>query len=223
MNWFSSKPKLSAEVFLRGFYDTNLFPESDIGGAFWESFCRGAQNTVAQCDPAFSNVDATLLRDEMLALRFEVIGIAWLHRVKDRFAPGHSDFTCRYLEERGQSAVWERMEPYNQAVARSTSGGHDPKTRSGRGYLTFLNSMRTQLFDEWVRKGFDPKIAARAANRIGSESPWKANRTHSYLSFALTDRLSAEVNHAARLAILTLISGFYNGASDEIAKVKIIE
>ena len=112
------------------------------------------------------------------------------------------------------------MEPYNQAVAKAVVGGSDSNTRTGRAYITFINEMRSRLFDKWVVTLSDPKDAARPANRIGSDVPWKAQKTHVYLSFELTDQLQCEVNEEARMNLMTLIQGFFNGASEELGKVK---
>jgi hypothetical protein len=120
-------------------------------------------------------------------------------------------------------SLWELMETYNQATARSTTHGADPESRSGRARLTFLNQMRASLFDEWIAKGFDGGAVARAANRMGSEIPWKARSTHTYLSFALTDQLDVEINEDARLSIFSIIKGFYDGAKESIKEVKIIK
>ena len=115
------------------------------------------------------------------------------------------------------------MENYNQATARSTTGGHDPNSRKGRDYITFVNQMRVELFDNWVKLGYDPKAVARASNRLGSETPWKSKRVHTYLAFALTDKLDCEVNDEAMFRISAFIQGFYAGASEAIKEVKIVE
>jgi len=58
---------------------------------------------------------------------------------------------------------------------------------------------------------------------LGSETPWKEKRVHTYLAFALTDKLGCEVNDKARLRILAIIQGFYAGSSESIKEVKIVE
>lgn len=223
MGLFSRKPKTTTDAFCSQFYDSFVFAPAIAGIDPWAAFCETNRNMIGEHDSAFLSVDLDRLMAELRTLRLEVFGIAWLHHVKDTFAPVQSDFTMRNLHDRGASDLWDGMETYNQATARSTSGGYDPKSATGRSYLTFLSQMRTSLFDSWVEQGFDPKVAARAANRLGSDVPWKANRTHTYLSFTLTDRLAVEIKEEARVAILAVIDGFYGGAKEAIQEVRITE
>ena len=83
--------------------------------------------------------------------------------------------------------------------------------------------MRMELFEKWVKLGYDGEIVARAANRLGSDTSWKSNRAHTYLSFALTKQLECEVNDGARPGIMAIIHGFYVGSSESIKEVKVVE
>ncbi|MFC1462707.1 hypothetical protein ACFLQU_03790 [Verrucomicrobiota bacterium] len=222
MGLFDRKPKVSIQQWCNDFYSSSLFAPP-IGGADpWELFCNSVRDQVAQADPTFLQVDGNVLSDQMLALRLEVIGIAWILRVKDDFSPRQSLCTQQYLTDHNQDHYWEMMGPFNQAVAKATVAGSDGNTAAGRAHITFMNSMRTQLFDKWSATVSDPKHAARAANRIGSDVPWKAHKTHIYLSFALTDQLQCEVNEEARKKLMAVIQGFFDGTSEELKKVKIV-
>ena len=222
MGLFDQKPKMSVQEWCEHFYGNYVFA-SPIGGAHpWQIFCNSARDQVAQADPSFSEVDDVALSDQLLALHLEVIGIAWILLVKDDLSSKQSECTRLYLLNHNQERFWEMMEPYNQAVAKATVGGSDSSTRKGRAHITFINSMRTQLFDKWVAMVSDPKDAARPANRIGSDVPWKSHKTHVYLSFALTDQLQCEVNEEARKGLMAVIHGFFDGASEELRKVKIV-
>lgn len=223
MGLFSRKRKISTIEFCTEFYNQSIF-SPDIGGMDpWKTFCETFYKSIAEVDPAFGKVDISALISELRALRLEVFGIAWLHHVNDKFAPGQSEFTKHYLEENRIADIWESMENYNQATARSTTGAHDPNSRIGRGNLVYLNQRRVELFDEWSKLGYDPKAVARMANRLGSDTAWKTNRVHVYLSFALTDQLKCEVNDEARPRILAIIQGFYEGSSESIKEVKIMD
>jgi hypothetical protein len=220
MGLFDRKPKMSVQDWCEHFYSNYVFA-SPIGGADpWQLFCNSARDQVAQSDPTFSDVDAVILSDQLLALRLEVIGIAWILRVKDDLSPKQSECTRLYLLNRNQESFWEMMEPYNQAVAKATVGGSNSST--GRANITFMNSMRKQLFDKWTAMVSDPKDAARPANRFGSDVPWKSHKTHVYLSFALTDQLHCELNEEARKVLMAVIQGLFDGASEELLKVKIV-
>ena len=222
MGLFDRKPKISVQEWCENFYNNQVF-SSPIGGADpWQLFCTSVRDQITQSDPTFSEVDAVALYDQLLALRLEVIGIAWVLGVKDDLSPKQSESTRLYLLNHNRERFWDMMEPFNQAVAKATVGGSDPSTRTGRAHITFMNSMRTQLFDKWIGTVSDGKDAARAANRIGSNVPWKSYKTHIYLSFALTDQLHCEVNEEARDGLIAVIGGFFDGASEELRKVKIV-
>ena len=222
MGLFDRKSKMSVQEWCEHFYSNYVFAPF-IGKADpWQLFCNSNRDQVAQADPSFSKVDEAALSDQLLALRLEVIGIAWTLRVKDNLAHKQSESTRLYLQNYNQERFWEMMEPYNQAVAKATVGRSDSSTRTGRAHITFMNLMRTQLFNKWTTMVSDPKDAARPANRIGSDVPWKAHKTHVYLSFALTDQLQCEVNEEARKGLMAVIQGFFDGASEELQKVKIV-
>lgn len=222
MGLFDRKPKVSVQQWCNEFYSNSVFAPL-IGGADpWELFCSSVRDQVEQGDSTVSRVAGQMLSDQMLALRLEVIGIAWMIRVKDDFSPKQSQCTQEYLAAHNQDHYWEMMEPYNQAVAKATVGGSGGSTAAGRAHITFMNSMRAQLFDEWSATVSNPKHAARAANRVGSDVPWKSQKTHVYLSFALTDQLQCEVNEKSRRSLMAVIQGFFDGASEELKKVKIV-
>ena len=221
MSWFSRKPRVSVVDWCDDFYDQYVFA-APIGDCDpWQLHCDSLVKTLAEVDYSVNTVDRGSLYEHLLALRLEVIAIAWLLTVKDRYAPLQSECTRTYLKYIKQDKYWMLMEPYNRATAKATTGGVDPRSRSGRAFITFINSMRTQLFDEWVEI-VSPEDASRAANRIGSETPWKDKRTHVYLSYALTDQLHVEFNDAARASLLTAIQGFYDGAVEKLRQCKIV-
>jgi hypothetical protein len=223
MGLFNRKPKISIQEWCEDFYGNYVFAPRIGNVDPWQVFCETNRKMISQSDSNFSQVNDSELSDQLLALRLEVIGIAWIIHVKDNLAPKQSECTRLYLLNHGQERFWDMMEPYNQATAKSTVGGSDSSTRTGRAHITFMNSMRMQLFDKWITTVSDAKDAARAANRIGSNVPWKANRTHVYLSFALADQLECEFNDEARMGIMAVIQGFFNGASEELQKVKIFD
>ena len=178
MGLFSSKRKTTTEVFSKEFYDQSVFAPNIAGSDPWFLFCEGSQKMIAASDHRFNQVKTDSLMDELKALRLEVVGLAWLHQVKDKFAPVQSDFTKRYLESKGAASIWQMMEAYNKAVARSTTLGVDPNTSGGRARITFINQMRAGIFDEWYKLGYDPEAVARAANRLASDVAWKTKAVH---------------------------------------------
>ena len=222
MGLFVKKKIVSTEKFCREFYDQHIFAH-DIGGVDpWNVFCNEVYKKITEVDPEFGEVELTIFTSELRTLRLEVVGLVWIHHVKDNFAPTQSEFTKNYLEEYSIDDVWEAMEDYNQAIARSTTAGYDMNSGMGRGKITFLNTMRADLFDAWIDAGYDNIAVARAANRYGSKTAWKSSRVRTYLTAALTGRLDCKVNDEARFRIMAVIYGFYEGVSKELKKVKII-
>jgi len=220
---FLQKRKVSTEEFCTEFYEQSIFSPEISGVDVWRIFCETSYKTIAEADSRFEQVAISPFTSELQALYLEVFGIAWVHCLKDRFAPEQSEFTKHYLEERGFAEIWEAMANYNQATAQSAEVGLDAKTRRGRARLVGINVLRTGLFDRWVALGYDPESVARAANRFGSHTASKSRWTKACLSLALTNRLECEVNTEAHLRIQGITHGFYAGASEAIKEVSIVD
>ena len=118
------------------------------------TYCETINRSVTEVDPKFADVEIELLMAELTVIRFEVFGLAWLHQQGDKRAAEQSDFTRVYLENSSRTDIWEAMVPYNQAIAQSSTFGQTSETGTGRAYLTFVNSMRMDLFDCWYAMGF---------------------------------------------------------------------
>lgn len=222
MGLFDRKQKMAVQQWCNEFYSNSVFAPSIRSTDPWEMFCSTVRDQVAQLDPAVLGIDDQKLSDQLLALRLEVVGIAWMIRLKDDFSPKQSEYTQSYLASHKLGQYWEMMEPYNQAVAKAAISGSDSSTATGLAHITFINSMRMQLFKKWISTVSDPKHAARAANRFGTDVSWKSQKTHIYLSFALTRQLQCEINDEARGSLIAVIEGFFNGASEELDRVKIV-
>lgn len=176
MKFFNRKPKARPDEFCRDFYNNQILHPNIEGLDVSSIYFDTVRQSVIEADSSFASVDLQLFTDEMTVLRFEVFGIAWLHEVGDKLVAAQSEFTKEYLEKRGELDIWESIEPYNQAVARSSTLGQKPDTASGRAYLVFVDSMRMQLFEKWHKQGFDPKCVARAANRLSTEEAWQKSQ-----------------------------------------------
>jgi len=220
MGFFLYKSKISTDNFCKNIYDQLVFAPELRGVDLWKVMCETNYKMITDADPQFRKVDIEDLTSEMRALYLEVVGLAWLHHVKDKFAPIQSEFTKQYLKDKGVSELWQTMEDYNQATARATTSGYNPNSRTGRAGITFLNQVRANLFDEWYKLGYSADASTRAANRFGSKQVWKAVLT--CLSVTLTKRLGYEVNDDARMKIIFIIQGFFDGASESIKSVKIV-
>jgi hypothetical protein len=159
MGFFSRKPKVRLDEFCREFCDTHLL-HADVAGI---------KRSITEVEPRFAAVETERLMAEVTVIRFEVFGLAWLHQQGDKRAAEQSELTRLYLEESSRTDIWEAMESYNQAVARSSTLGKTTETPGGRAYLAFVNRMRADLFDAWSALGFAPVSVARAANRLSTD------------------------------------------------------
>jgi hypothetical protein len=141
----------------------------------------------------------------------------------DKHAAAQSEFTKRYLEERGQADLWNDMERYNRAVGQSSTLGQSPETALGRAYLTFRNRMVADLFDAWCAQGYDPKAVARAANRLFTDVAWGKGATPGLLMVALCEVLGCEVNEEAKHRLVAAICGFYDGFRQALKAIAVSE
>jgi hypothetical protein len=221
MGFFNRKPKVRLEDFCRDFYDRNLLHPEVAGIDLARAFCETIKRLIAEVDPRFDTVDRELLITEITLIRFEVFGLAWLHQQGDKRAAEQSEFTKRYLEERSRTDVWEAMQPYNQAIARSSRLGRTSETPTGRAYFTFIDKMRADLFDKWFELGFDPLSVGRAVNRLATDVAWKQGLTAGFLMLTLCERLRCDVNEEAQSRLAASIRGLYNGVTESLKMVKI--
>ena len=223
MSLFSKKQEVEIEPFCRLFYENvilNCVVEGiDINAKIFDTL----KNALVATDSNFANIDSQIFNDEIIALQFELYALAWLHQYGDKSAVTQSAFTKNYLNEKTQNDIWEAMEPYNQAIARSTTIGRTPEKAF---YLARVNTTRANLFVQYHEEGFDDICIARALNRLFSEEVWKRGITAGLLLFALCDRLGFgkdfEPGKEAHHRWFIEINDFYEKDRGSISKVKII-
>ena len=221
MGLFSRKQTVRLGTFCADFYDKNILSPVvegvDIGRAYFETVMR----SVMEADQALAAVDVDRFVFEMTLVRFEAFGLAWLHELGDKHAAAQSAYTKTYLEERGRESIWTSLEPYNQAIARSSTMGHTLETHTGRAYLTFVDRMRADPFDQWHGQGLDPEAVARDAKRISTNVAWDKGITAAFLMWTLCERLGCELNEEAQFRLITAIRGLYAGARQALRRVKV--
>ncbi len=221
MGLFNRKQRVQLATFCRDFYDTHILnpviADMDAGRAYFESVMR----SVAEVDATFASVDCDRFFSEMTLIRFEVFGLAWIHQLGDKHAAAQSAYTKTYLEERDRADIWTGLEPYNLAIARSSTMGQTSETRTGRAYLTFINKMRADLFDEWHKQGIEPDAVARAANRTATDVSWEKGVTAAFLMLTLCDRLGCQLNEEGQFRLIAVIRGLYDGARETMKQVKV--
>jgi len=222
MGFFDRRPKASVAGFCQRFYDQSILAQIgpvDAHAALAESDLR----SLVEADASFAGVDQGAFTLELAAVRFEVFSLAWLHNVKDKFAPSQTAFTKVYLHQRGRTDIWEAMLPYNKAIAQSATNGCDSSTPAGRGILTFVHSFRADIFITWQKQGYDLEAAGRATNRLCTDVAWKERVTAALVATVLSRAVGVDPNEAALLRATAIVIGFYNGAAEAIGQVRIQE
>lgn len=228
---FTRKQEVRMNEFCRDFYEKNILNPVlqgvlDAGAAFVEV----VKKELVEVDPKLANIDEKMLAEEMVLLRFEIFGLAWVHKFDEKSSVAQSAFTKHYLHEKGRDDIWENMEFYNQAVARSsTLRASDPKAPDYR-YLAKVNKTRADLFDKFLNEGVEPGAIARALNRLFTEAAWENDDTRMLLMFGLYDHLGFGpscakdkwANEEAQFRLKGVILGLYKGASEAIEEVKIV-
>lgn len=221
MGLFSRKPKVQLDAFCRNFFDRNLFNPEIVGGEAGRNYAETVKRSVSEADATFSQVEYSQLLAELTLIRFEVFGLAWLHQFGDKHAATQSAYTKAYLEERDQANMWDSLMPYNQAIARSSTMGQTSDTSQGRAYLTFINTMRADLFDAWHKKGIEADAVARAANRIATDISWKKGITPAFVMLTLCERLGCQLNEEGQFRLIAVIRDLYDRARETMKQVKI--
>ena len=221
MGLFSRKQEVPLDTFCADFYDKQILnpvvASVDLGRTWFETVMRA----VTEVDQTLAAVDCDTCFSEMTLIRFEVFALAWLHQLGDKHAAAQSAYTKGYLEQKGRQDIWANLEPYNRAIARSSTLGHTYETAIGRAYLTFRNTMLADLFDKWHTQGLEPDAVARAANRLLTEVAWKKGITAAFLMLTLCDRLGCELNEEGQFRLIAVIRGLYDGARERLRQVKV--
>lgn len=221
MGLFSRKTKTDAAEFTRGFYDRSVFGPDPTGEDFAQTYAESTWHLIIKAAPSFAAASVPKLKEELRALRLEMIGTAWTHESKPEAALAVNEFTKGYLSGIGRFDLWEAMTEYNKAVADSTTYGADPKTGAGRARIVMVNTTRANLFEDWVGQGRDPEAAARVANRAGSEASWKTGITQLVLAVQMTRRLDIEGSDPIWERLAAVAYGFYQGAKEALDDVQL--
>jgi hypothetical protein len=222
MGFFSRSTKVSASTFAKSYYDAWVFAAGPTGLDFPKSHAETTQRLISEVSPSFAAVSLPNFKEELLALRMEMIGTAWTHASDAEAALQVSEFTKDYLTAMHRSDLWKTMTEYNKAVADSSTYGADPETKSGRARIAFVNSLRANLFSDWVAQGRDGQAAARVANRVGSDTSWDAGITPLVLAVEVARRIDIEGSEPIVQRLAAVAYGFYQGAKEALDGVRLV-
>ena len=225
------KPKNNIEEFCQEFYDSQIFHTpviagKDITSLWWET----VYDNVVEADHSFANIDPTLFRREMTAIRLEMFSMALANKFKnEKHCISQSIFTRLYLEKNEKLELWDIMGEYNQAIAQSLTMTADGK-QMGAGRLAQADKSRADMFYRWCKDNIaDPqniteqekgilKCVAHAANRVGADVKRNDCILVRRLAARLASRLGCDINlkREALFGLGTAIFGLYKGAEEAI-------
>ena len=217
--------KVSVQDFFQDFYDSQVFHPVIAGQDMKWSYIDTAYDSIVKIDKLFNSVDRNVFRKEMMAVRMEMVGLAFTHKIKNKEQLlNQSLFTEDYLNKIAQSEIWDIMGEYNQAIARSSTDITKGE-RASRATIVMINNMRILLWEEYLKKyykdGMDKTCIARICNREGCEVAWGKHVTDRYLMARLADRVGCNesINPDALMVVASVIWGFYQGAKEAIKSV----
>lgn len=121
--------------------------------------------------------------------------------------------------------IWDGAESYNKAIAQSATHGCDSSTAFGRGRITFVNSMRSELYNKYKTEGvgLDMKCVARVLNKYGTDERWKKLViTLEYLVITLCQNLNCQLNQEAQFHLIATLKGMYDGSKQSLEGIKLI-
>jgi hypothetical protein len=221
----ADKMKVSVQDFFQDFYDSQVFHPVIAGQDMKWSYIDIAYDSIVNIDKLFNSVDRNIFRKEMIAVRMDMVGLAFTHIIKNmERLLNQSLFTKDYLIKNGQSEIWDIMGEYTHAIAKSSTDIVKGE-RALRATILMINDMRSLLFEKYMNKyfkeGMDVSCITHVCNKEGCEVAWSKKVTLKYLvaSFADRVRCNESINPEAIMAIATVIWGFYQGAKDAIKSI----
>ena len=224
MSFFSKKQKVTLDEFCRDFYDKNILESVVTGIDMSDTYYELILKNLKEVDGTSDVINSSNFRKEILTLRFELFSLAWFHEFGDKLAIANSIFTKQYLTDKVKDELWEKAEPYNQAIAASATHGCTSLTASGRARLMNVNKGRVDLFNKYYNDNIDAKCVARALNRYGTDGNWKyLSITLGYVVIEVCKILNCDLNDEARFQLIAVLKGFYDGVKQNIENIKIVD
>lgn len=210
--------KVRVQNFFQDFYNSQVFHPVIAGDDLKWSYIDEVYDSIIEKDKAFHLVDKNIFRKEMMALRMEMIGLAFSHNIKNKeLLLSQSLFTKKYLENNNEPELWDIMGEYNKGVAMSMDYSKNERE------ISLNNVRRASLYDGYVHNypDMDKYCIARVCNRDGSEDAWKKQYTIMRLTARFCDRADCDEKIDETLTVVSsVIWGFYQGAKDAIKSVK---
>ncbi|MCJ7790248.1 MAG: hypothetical protein MUP69_08730 [Candidatus Atribacteria bacterium] len=135
--------------------------------------------------------------DELMALRFGLFALAWIHKfVSDKIIVAQSAFTKCYLHEKGKDDIWSGMEHCNEIIDGATLNW---LSSLGKISLSLNYNMRKDLTAKNIETTKELSIevnesAERANNRLWSENARKQKLLLASPMFTFCNKLYFDTN-----------------------------
>ena len=226
----------------------------------WASHLDVLKKMVAEADQSFSSVDTNLLRQEITALHMGVFALEFTIRVKLKLEDMVREvlFTKHYLEHNQRVDLWHVLLDYNDVIDHSVFMNDDGRSAEldsawkrgwsaflidpkdadmnsawARGRVTFMNTYRWGLFEEWIKSNVaDPQsptdeekeklqCLSIALKRVGADIRHPDSVAVRLLNSRLVGRLGcvSNLNAQARFIMAASVFGFFKIAKNHLKSV----
>lgn len=166
----------SLSEFCKTYYCANLLPFSWDDGNKLAVQADRVSKALKQADEAIELGEPLLFLAEIMALRYEVFALAWVHTKGESRAAEQSEVTRRFLNADGWSGTWDDMEDYNLSIGEFAA----------KGSPVIVSPYASQNIDEIALK--------RALNRLSTEAAWTAGVIPELMAETFFRRLEISVN-----------------------------
>lgn len=238
-----SKRKPTTEDICREYYESQIFRPTGDDEASPSTFFADASIRLEEIDASFKRVDFATFYKEMVAVNFELFGLAWInHYFKPNeespvsFAPEEIVFTKRYVKD---SDIWERMGFYNNAIAETIA-----EETISRGWGRFrdipsaireedrekiaetgLIAQTEDLIEEFSKYITDSECRGRLVYRFLAvhDTRWDISRItllSQKLSLTMMKQLGCELEQTGFFALQRFIIGLYENAVNYLDAVR---
>ncbi len=242
MRLFRKITKVSIGDYCKDIYDNMLRADAsttDMG----KDIPSVVYDSIVEADTSFQAINRSLFCTEIQTIQLELFALAWMDNFKqDNYTIPQSIFTYYYLKEKGKLNIWDAMERYNLAIAKTATmtANEQPmtgETTIGRATITMINNVRSELFKRWAQSNLKDSgkptkdernlltCVARVGNRLGVDiqkhNQLGNRRIAALLLFRVGWKKDADLSPEAgyRLAVATL--SMYEVPKKDLQKINL--
>ena len=249
MGLFSKKVGATIEEYFTELYDKTLFSLHIGGEDKYSTIYRRFLNTLSEINRSVAEVSQEQFIKEIIALRLELITVAWVDRYRDyNYAIEQSIYTLFYLMRNDRADIWNVMREYNNALQEAATVRRDRKNSSVRKSQEQIKSIvhaRFELSDickKWCNsesspsrfvkdqqtklnyEGFIADCVVRVANRIGINTERDNPVVNAALSQTLISRIVDKptlIDEESQSNVVWLVTSLHQDAISVTKKCKV--